>query len=119
MTYVRIIPRDFFNEANLLKCYGQIYLNLEKMGLEDCLFHTDDGPFDVIQDKADGSTYLLNVHLIVRGRSVPLRRPLNSRDPYPLYAYIGEEDEPIEVFNDDGSFTEDMVHFLRLKDGTR
>ena len=33
MSYPRVIPRDLFNEASLLKCYGQVYLKLEELGL--------------------------------------------------------------------------------------
>jgi len=112
MTYDRVIPRDLFNEGNLLKCYGQLYLNLEKMGMEDCLKYTG-GQFHVEQDQSDGSTYLLNVHLIVRGQLYPLRRPLNSRDPYPLYVHVSEDDDPIEVFTDNGTFTPEMVAWLK------
>jgi len=35
MSYTRVIPRDLFNEANLLKCYGQIYIEVERMSLPD------------------------------------------------------------------------------------
>lgn len=113
MTYVRVIPRDLFNEGNLLKCYGQLYLNLEKMGMEDCLVYEDGGPFRVIQDQSDGSIYLSNVQLIVRGEVIPLRRPLNSRDPYPLYAEIDPENVSIRVFNAMGDFSADMRDFLK------
>lgn len=115
MSYLRVIPRDLFNEGNLLKCYGQLYLNLEKMGLQDCLAYTDGGAFNVVQDDSDGSIYLLNVHLIVRGELIPLRRPLNSRDSYPLYAYVDDDDDPIQVFTDAGGFTGEMTAFLKSK----
>ncbi len=29
MTYKRVIPRDLFNEANLLKCYGALWIALD------------------------------------------------------------------------------------------
>jgi hypothetical protein len=29
MGYTRVIPRDLFNEANLLKCIGGLYIALE------------------------------------------------------------------------------------------
>lgn len=32
MTYLRVIPRDLFNEAKLLKCLGKLYLEAEKSG---------------------------------------------------------------------------------------
>lgn len=109
MSYQRVIPRDLFNEGNLLKCYGQLYLNLEKMGMEECLVHTKN-EFRVNQMEGDGSLTIMNVWLKVRGVNYYPNRPLNSRLPYPLYLY--DEDGEIEVFNDDGSFTQEMIDFL-------
>lgn len=114
MSYTRVIPRDLFNEGNLLKCYGQVYLNLEKMGLEGCLLQKKEGElFDIQQDQSDGSLTIKNIILFSCGREFSFKRPLNSRQPYPLYIVIDEEE--IEVFNDDGSFTEEMVAFLKGK----
>lgn len=117
MSYVRVIPRDLFNEANLLKCYGQLYINLERMGLEECLVMGDiNGRFDIWQDENDGSLTVTNVVLTIHGDVVPLLRPLNSREPYPLWATVrdiyGEPDE-LEVFNVDGTFTAQFEHFLK------
>lgn len=119
MSYVRVIPRDLFNEASLLKCHGQIYLNLERMNVDAELVNDgslDTGaPFRVSQD-LDGNLMVLNVYLRVRGTRMPLRRPLNARSPYPLYMGYqnaeGDEDE-ITVFEDDGTFTAEMVAFLK------
>jgi hypothetical protein len=113
VSYKRVIPRDLFNEASLLKCYGQLYLQLEKLDMEDCLRHADDESlFQVEQDWAGGGLSLQNVTLVVRGEPVQLLRPLNARDPYPLYAFTKDEEE-IAVFNDDGSLDEDMLKFLQ------
>lgn len=99
MTYKRVIPRDLFNEANLLKCYGQLALALEPYQIE--LKH-DGGPFEVLQDSSDGSLTLWpSVSLIVGDSNVRLYRPLNSRDPWPLYAE-GEDGTEWPVFDDDG-----------------
>lgn len=116
MSYRREIPRDLFNEASLLKCFGQLYLNLEKLGLEDALTFVDhNAPFEARQN-VDGAITLENVRLFVRGEDIELWRPLNSRQPYPLYlypkGYEGDAEE-IEVFNDDGSFTDEMKAFLK------
>jgi hypothetical protein len=111
MPYYRVIPRDLFNEANLLKCFGQLYLNLENAGLADLLEHDDDGEaFDVDQNESSGGIYLRNVRLTVRGEECALERPLNSRRPYPLHLIT--EDEIIEVFADDGQFSAEMTRFL-------
>lgn len=31
MSYFRVIPRDLFNEASLLKCYGRLAILLDDM----------------------------------------------------------------------------------------
>lgn len=114
MTYLRVIPRDLFNEANLLKCYGQLYLELEKLRLEDCLIHTQSwSPFDTWQNQDDGSISIGNVRLQVRGETVRLYRPLNSRDPYPLYADTGED--TLSVFEDSGKLSQEFHAFLTAR----
>lgn len=118
MTYIRVIPRDLFNEANLLKCMGQLYLkteNADTFAVEE-IFQIAGEPFRVFQSDDDGSIHLTNVILIINGNTAGLSRPLNSREPWPLYVNsIGstELDEPIEVFTDDGELTPE---FLQLGD---
>jgi len=114
MSYQRVIPRDLFNESSLLKCYGQIYINLEKMGLDNLLVYSDlsttEG-FGIVEDDSDGSTHIKNINLIVKGEPVIFWRPLNSRDPFPLYANHYDA-ENIDVFNDDGSFSQEFLALL-------
>lgn len=116
MSYIRVIPRDLFNEANLLKCYGRLYICLERdfgelvhMGGEDGLER-----FDIVQRTDDGWTYIANIPLTVRGVSYRLVRPLNSREPWPLYAEeIGNPDaDPIEVFDADGELSQAFRYLL-------
>lgn len=130
MSYCRVIPRDLFNEGNLLKCYGALYIALDsgpnmtrareaRAELVD-LFDRDE-PFKIVMDESDGSLSIANVRFMVGGRHVPLRRPLNSREPYPLWADnpFNDEFETFEVFNDDGTLHEDMIEFLdRVVAGT-
>lgn len=115
MSYSRVIPRDLFNEGNLLKCYGALWIGLEKLGLQDWLIHEGEG-FEVYQDDADGSTYLANVRLMLGGLTdaipVMLRRPLNSREAYPIYATFHDLDDEIEVFTKHGSLSARMETML-------
>lgn len=122
MSYIRVIPRDLFNESSLLKCIGRIYINLENAVRADEAELRDETelgePFNVIQSPDDGSIYLANVSLYVRRRKVHLSRPLNSRDPWPLWAIIpldvaGDEGEEIEVFTDEGEFSPDFLDYIR------
>lgn len=110
MSYKRVIPRDLFNEANLLKCYGQIYIQLEQIGLQDNLIHEDD-EFEV-QQTINGELTVNNIFLEANEREYRFYRPLNSREPYPLYTYDHENDIDVSVFNDDGTFTEEMLKLI-------
>lgn len=111
MSYQRVIPRDLFNEANLLKCYGQIYVNLETAGVLDVELIHDGQAFDVQRDPGSGDLHLANVTLMVRGRACRLYRALNSRQPWPLVLTTEDEDE-LYVFDDTGSFSPEMLQFL-------
>lgn len=111
MSYLRVIPRDLFNEASLLKCFGRIYINLECLDMDAVLEHNGDA-FEIEQNESSGGIYLANVTLTVRGKECTLERPLNSRQAWPLYLAT-EDDETIAVFDDDGGFTDEMMAFLK------
>lgn len=118
MTYLRVIPRDLFNESSLLKCYGKLYLELENQSgtpLGALSWRGDDAqPFDVQQSEADGSIYVANIRLEVGRREFLLTRPLNSRDPWPLWAESEDNDdfEPVAVFNDGGSLSAEFLDLI-------
>jgi hypothetical protein len=112
MSYQRVIPRDLFNEANLLKCMGQLWLNLEKLNLPDVEMAYDDESFDIDQCQDTGATFVRNITLVVNDEVVVPWRPLNSREPYPLYITRDNGDE-ISIFNDEGWFTPEMLFFLK------
>jgi hypothetical protein len=112
MSYTRVIPRDLFNEANLLKCLGRIYINLETANVPNVELDHDGEAFDVQMDENSGALYASNVTLMVRGDPCRLVRPLNSREAWPL-KMVDEQDEEIDVFSEDGSFSAEMLAFLR------
>lgn len=112
MSYKRVIPRDLFNEANLLKCYGRLYLKLETAELLHVELQHDGAAFDVQQDPSSGGLFLANVSLRVRDETFRLHRPLNSRGEWPLYL-TDENEEEFTVFADDGSFADEFTDFLR------
>jgi hypothetical protein len=103
MSYIRTIPRDLFNEAKLLKCLGQVYLNAERCYPTIVfIWHDTDecGHFQIEQNPTDGSIYVENVQVSVNGKVVRVFCPLNSRLSYPLM--FENEDETDYVFNDTG-----------------
>lgn len=104
MAYSRVIPRDLFNEANLLKCLGQLYLCLEALpGQPATLGDIEPGEaFDIQQDEADGSLEVVNLPFTMGdGRSYRLTRPLNSRETWPLWCECDDGDE-VPVFTGQG-----------------
>lgn len=114
MSYTRVLPRDLFNEANLLKCYGRLWICLENRMGRGVEMPEDVERFEIVQRTDDGWTYIENLPLKIGPRSFRLVRPLNSRQPWPLFAEeIGNDDaEPIEVFDGDGDLSEAMLALL-------
>lgn len=114
MTYVRVLPRDLFNEASLLKCHGKLWILLDNMNARHCSFPEDVPQFDIAMNEDDGSIFVANLPLTVRGVAYRLMRPLNSRRPWPLYAQRVDDDDadPVDVFNDDGELTVDMLTLI-------
>ena len=121
MKYRRVIPRDLFNEANLLKCLGQAALLIldgkSPDGLELTHRHAQTD-FLVEMDPGDGSIYCTNISLkSAKGTKVTPRRPCNSREPWPLYIVVYEGDPELEceiaVFDDKGSFSEEFVNWVK------
>lgn len=117
MSYRRVIPRDLFNEADLLKCYGQLYLVSGKHINLLLDFDDEDSeePFAVRQDPGDGSLSIDNINFYVNGIRVALFRPINSREPWPLYARIDEEDVP--VFTVRGALSDEFKAFMEKPRG--
>ena len=116
MTYRRVIPRDLFNESNLLKCVGKLCIELEKIGYEnELLFDEDEATyFQVRQEIHSGWTYMQNIYFVWDNVRYGLVRPLNSRDTWPLYLSARAlEDGPMQLFDEAGKLTDEFLdHFF-------
>lgn len=113
MPYTRVLPRDLFNEANLLKCVGALWIAVE--GKAGIAFEQEEvSTFAIDQDPADGSLTILNVTLMIRGTRYNFSRPLNSRDAFPLYVRPALDDDADEtqVFTSDGKLHPDMLALI-------
>jgi len=116
VTYARVIPRDLFNEANLLKCYGRLWILLDEtrghvaqLGEEEQLLGA---PFEIWQDEADGSISVANVPFTIRGERWRLFRPLNCRSPWPLWCSSPDEETCERVFTEEGRFSPEFVQLI-------
>jgi hypothetical protein len=108
--YYRVIPRDFFNESKLLKCFGLLALkHLDGMahGLE---IEHDGSPFEIQQDD-DGNLFINNVKTEINGDHVVFYTRYNRKDTYPFYC-VDKDGTEIEVFTEQGEFTEDFSYKL-------
>lgn len=113
MTYLRVIPRDLFNEAKLLKCLGALVIACDTTpGLVvDWAEGRDGERFLIEQDNNDGDLRCRNIEVSLHGRLLDIRLPYNSRDSWPLYAYVPSRDAEASVFDGEGKLTPE---FLRL-----
>jgi len=122
--YTRVVPRDLFNEAKLLKCLGQLFLiyhdgvdaNKSSLPVGFRIEHDDSesAGFSIVQNQDDGGLEVANILCSFAGIRIRLYSSYNSRQAYPLCYDVGNSSG--DVFNEDGSlsasFLEDMI-FLR------
>lgn len=110
--YTRVIPRDLFNEASLLKCLGRLWIVTE--GYNNFLMLHTGQDFKVYQNMEDGSIYVSNITVFINNTSYNHYRPLNARDDWPLYllARADMDADAIPVFDDDGNLSAEMQALL-------
>lgn len=109
--YKRVIPRDLFNEGNLLKCLGRVALLIEDGFAPEGMRLEHTGPaqgFEIDQAPGSGDICCINLMLVTNGGRAHVWRSLNSRGKWPIF--IGAaDDEEIEVLADDGLFAEEFL----------
>lgn len=115
MTYTRVIPRDLFNEADLLKCYGRLSILLDQTSDHAAQLIFDEGeegePFRIEQDDSSGAISVSNVLLIIGGEPQRLFRPLNARSKWPLWCE-GDGDD-LRVFTDEGNLSDEFLALIK------
>lgn len=111
MKFIRVIPRDLFNEAKIYKCMGQLILMIEdRMGVfAELTYNQYKDCFTVHLDE-DGALWLSGVHIFCAKTNLVFRTTYNSKAPYPLHCFY--ENQEIPVFTDDGKEHEDFVNFI-------
>lgn len=111
MSYERVIPRDFFNEAKLLKCMGVLALKiLDGMTPVHIHIHEPGTPFEIIQEESDGSLLISNYEVKIKGRYYCFSSPYNSKNNFPLTVTTYDQ-EDIKVFTEEGEFSKEFIEF--------
>lgn len=109
-SYLRVIPRDLFNEASLLKCLGRFWIETERYQPHKVKIEHDGEAFDVWQNDDDGTLSVRNIEITIKGKRYIATRPLNSRRSWPLY--LNTDEEQIDVFRDDGELTQEVLDLI-------
>ena len=99
MTYIRVVPRDLFNEASLLKCVGKVVLMIEDGMIPWLSYRYDGEAFNVMQNVSSGGIYIANIEFFANNKTLSHERPLNSRKAWPLY--FETEENSYSVFDED------------------
>ncbi len=102
--HIRVLPRDLFNDAKLLKCLGQLHLKIVDKGVNGLPLKVDyDGePFNIVQNPGDGSLSCANYKVYLKGEELELFVPLNSKETYPLVGIYKQEE--FFLFDEAGNF---------------
>lgn len=113
MNYIRVIPRDFFNESKLLKSMGQlslfVYDNIDDAA-QYIKIESNGEPFK-IKLLEDGHLIIKNIIVSINNVIVTMKSTYNSRENYPLICAIGYDEYP--VFKEDGSFEEEFLEICK------
>lgn len=107
--YSRVIPRDFFNEAKLLKCMGNLALKILDFQIPEGIkieIENSGDPFNIVLTN-DGFLMVSNYSVTVNGEEVIMKSTYNSKENYPFYCEI-DYDEYL-VFDDKGEFTKEFI----------
>lgn len=108
-TYCRVIPRDLFNEAKLLKCIGRLVLLIhDGQGLNGMTFEHDDEPFQIgLMD--DGHLAITNIAFEMNGQKMFFKSQYNSKSNWPLLLEHDYCEYP--VFDENGNYDNEFINF--------
>lgn len=112
--YNRVLPRDLFNEAKLLKCVGRLCLLIhDGMAPKGLKFHHYDGEgFDIRQNPASGAIYVENVFFTYKQSGLlNIYTSLNAKDNYPLW--LETDEDSALVFDEGGDITPEFKALLK------
>lgn len=116
--YSRVLPRDLFNEAKLLKCLGKLCLHIHDgnkalTGLKFEHETIDDEGFIICQDDNDASLFILNIVFTFNDRELYFYTKYNSREDWPLFASFNDDhSDEVNVFDLFGNIDEGFINLI-------
>jgi hypothetical protein len=111
ISYDRVIPRDLFNEAKLLKCIGRLCLLIHDGKTPiPITFDHDGGEFRISMTN-DGSLIITNIEFSINNQPYYFKTTYNSKSNYPLY--MEYEDVDYLVFDESGEFDKEFLDIIK------
>jgi hypothetical protein len=112
MSYRRVLPRDAFNEANYLKCIGQLALLIhDNINNERQYYSLITDLYEefgsCLDQNGDGDLYCKFTRIYINHAAYKIFRPLNSREAFPVF--ITTDVGSIELLNDEGQLNQDFI----------
>ena len=114
-TYQRVLPRDLFNEAKLLKCLGRLTLLIHDNNetVRGINFGHDGEDFRIVLTE-DGHLMVSNLEFYHDADLLIFKTAYNSRGNWPLLMEF--ENCEYCVFDEDGNIDSELVEFLNDRD---
>ena len=118
--YLRVIPRDLFNEAKLLKCLGRLVILIDENNTigepnYKMEYYHDQLPFDITLDEKEGVLLVSNLEISINSIKHRFVTNYNSKQNYPLLVenkHFDDLDCEFYVFDEEGNFSEDFKNYL-------
>lgn len=113
---MRTIPRDLFNQANLLENMGKLYIALEKYNLQDSIedYDWEKDSFEMVIDEDNARAHIQGVCLLTEHGEYSLYRNINARERYSIFIE-GDDYETCDVFTEEGEISEEILSLLGYK----
>lgn len=117
LNYQRVIPRDLFNEAKLLKCMGKLSLAiLDGFAPARMQMNEPDEPFQVGLMN-DGYLTITNLEVKILDTRHLFRTQYNSQANFPLV--VTHDYCDYRVFDEAGEWDEEFLDFVQTKFKTK
>ncbi len=119
-SHKRVIPRDFFNEAKLLKCMGMLALSVLDSQTPDGIdieVEERGEPFNISMDEGWNIFTVTNYPVYVNGEQYVVGTTINSKEPFPFYLIDEEEYVEVLIFDNNGKYSDEFIeHFQNKED---
>ncbi len=110
--YMRVIPRDLFNEAKLLKCIGLLCLKIHDRQTPVQMGIIETGKAFSIGLNEEGSLTITNLDILIKGQKFIFKTTYNSKSNFPLFVETYDCAE-YTVFNEVGEFDQEFIDFCK------